>query len=167
MTNYCPQSFHCRNTEAMTLLEVILSLALLGGTVAVIGEVARNSFQNARIARDLIQAELLAESILAKIRLGIIEMEPVFDTPIGSSMSANRTDFIEDTHAVVNGSTSNVLWRYSVEINPVESISIDTFANYLVEIAVTVRQNVPEGQRAVVCRLVRWLALEPETEEEE
>jgi len=141
-------------------MEVILSLALLGGTVAVIGEMARTSLQNARIARDTVQAELLAESILAKIQIGFIEMTPVFDVPVGS----DRSDIIMDTHAISEGSTSTVLWLYSIEVNEVPaSFGIE----FLVEIAVTVRQYVPAGQRPVVCRLVRWLALEPEPEEEE
>jgi len=144
----------------MTLLEVILSLAFLGGTVAVIGESARTAFQNARIARNLIQAELLAESILAKIQIGWIEMTPVFNVPVGS----DRTDIIMDTHAVAEGTTSAALWFYSIEINEVPAaFEVDL----LVEIAVTVRQNVPEGQRPVACRLVRWLALEPEPEPED
>lgn len=148
------------NKAGMTLMEVILSLALLGGTVAVIGEMARTSLQNARIARDTVQAELLAESILAKIQIGFIEMTPVFDVPVGS----DRSDIIMDTHAISEGSTSTVLWLYSIEVNEVPaSFGIE----FLVEIAVTVRQYVPAGQRPVVCRLVRWLALEPEPEEEE
>ena len=144
----------------MTLLEVILSLALLGGAVAVIGELARASFQNARIARDTVQAELLAESILAKIQIGFIEMTPVFDVPVGS----DRTDIIMDTHAVSEESTSTVLWFYSIEVN---GVSTPFEVDFLVEIAVTVRQNVPAGQQPVVCRLVRWLALEPPEPEEE
>ena len=144
----------------MTLLETILSLALLGGAVAVIGESARIAFQNARIARDTVQAELLAESILAKIQIGFIEMTPMFDVPVGS----DRTDIIMDTHAVSEGSASTVLWLYSIEVNEVPaSFGID----FLVEIAVTVRQHVPAGQRPVACRLVRWLAIEPEPEGEE
>ena len=140
----------------MTLLEVILSLALLGGTMAILGERSRMSFQNARAARDLVQAELLAASTLTKVRLGIIEMEPAFDVTVG----LNREDFILDTHAVSEGNVADVLWLYSVEVNPIDD------DGYLVEIAITVRQNVPENRRPVTCRLVRWLALEPEEEEE-
>jgi len=142
----------------MTLLEVILSLALLGGAVVVVGENARLSFQDARLARDLTQAELLAESILAKVRLGIIEMEPVLDTPVGLA-TANPLDIVVDTHAVSMGSTGEALWLYSLEV-----LDID---DYLVEIVVTVRRNLPDVRRPVVCRLVRWIALEPEEEEEE
>jgi len=142
----------------MTLLEIILSLALLGGAVAVVGEMARSSFQNARLARDMVQAELLAESILAKVRLGIIEMEQAFDVPVGL-MSPNQLDVVADTRAVSPGSTSEVLWFYSLDVADID--------DYLVEIAVTVRQNLPDARRPVVCRLVRWIALEPEPVEEE
>jgi len=139
----------------VTLLEVIFSLVLLGGAVAIIGELARSSFQNARLARDMIQAELLAESMLAKVRLGIVEMESAFDVPI--SPYVNRSDTIMDTHAVSAGNANDVLWLYSLEVTDID--------DYLVEIAVTVRQNVADERRSAACRLVRWLAYEPETEE--
>ena len=138
----------------MTLLEIILSLALLGGTMAVIGEKARISFQNAHHARDLAQAELLAESILAKVQLGIIEMTPVFDIPVGS----DPMDIVRDTHAAPSMSSEN--WLYSLEVS-----TIDDYG-YLAELAVTVRQNVLDNRRPVVCRLVRWLAIEPVVEED-
>jgi len=142
--------------SGMTLLEIILALAILGGSVAIIGELARSSFQDARKARDMIQAELLAESILAKVRLGIIAMEPTFDTPI--STYVDQSDIIMDTHAISDGNASEVLWYYSLEIADVD--------DNLVEIAVTVRQNIADEHRAAVCRLVRWLAYEPPPETE-
>ena len=146
--------------SGMTLLEIIISIAILGGTLAAIGQLARSSFQNARQARDLVQAELLAESVLAKVRLGIIEMEQAFDVPIGSSRTVNQADIVLDTHAL-SESVEDVPWIYSIEV-----VSIDDFLG-LLEIAVTVRQNAPENPRAVVCRLVRWIALEPVIEEDE
>ena len=146
--------------SGMTLLEVMLSLAVLGMSVAVIGQQARIAFQDARIARELIQAELLAESILAKVRLGIIEMTPEVDIPVGLGRG-NQADITQDTHAVYAGNTAVARWLYSLEVNYIDDYG------YLAELAVTVRQNVPEGQRPVVCRLVRWLALEPEEEEGE
>ena len=100
----------------MTLLEVVFSLAILGGSIAVISEMAHSSFQNARMARDMIQAELLAESILAKLRLGIIAMEPAYKVPVTSESYGNRSDIIEDTHAVAVGNTSIVLWHVDLVI---------------------------------------------------
>ena len=141
----------------MTLLEVIVSLAILGGSVVVIGELARASFQSARTARDLVQAELMAESIMAKIRLGIIEMEQAYDVPIGSYYTVHPADVVYDTHAL-SDSTSEVPWSYSVYVMD--------FDDYLIEVTVEVRQNPPENPRAVACRLVRWFALEPVLEEE-
>ena len=152
----------------MTLLEVILSLAILGGMVAIIGEKARASFQDARMAREMIQAELLADSILAKVRLGIIDMETAFEVPVGLQTN-NMLDIIPDTHAVAPGNVAEILWHYWLEVVEIDTV-YDLEGNeisYLVEIAVTVRRNLPEIRNPAVCRLVRWIALEPEWEEEE
>jgi len=152
----------------MTLLEVIRSLAILGGAVAVIGEKARISFQNARTARDLMQAELLADSIMAKVRLGIIEMQSAFEVPIGLQ-TTNPLDRVPDTHATSPGDVADILWHYWLEVVDIDTV-YDLEGNeicYLVEVAVTVRRNLPEARNPAVCRLVRWIALAPELEEEE
>ena len=152
----------------MTLLEVILSLAILGGSVAVIGEMARSSFQNARLTREMVQAELLSESILAKVRLGIIELESVVDMAVGLQ-TTNQLDRVPDTHAVSEGNVGDILWVYSLDVVDID-IVYDLDGNeiaYLVEVAVIVRRNSPIERRPVVCRLVRWLVLEPEAEETE
>ncbi|MCL2709495.1 MAG: hypothetical protein FWE95_01325 [Planctomycetaceae bacterium] len=152
----------------MTLLEVILSLAILGGTVAIIGEIARAAFQNARSARDMIQAELLADSIMAKVRLGIIDMETAVEVPVGLN-TTNLLDIIPDTHAVAEGNVADILWHYWLEVVEVDTV-YDWEGNeicYLVEIAVTVRRNLPEARNPAVCRLVRWVTLEPEWEDDE
>ena len=141
----------------MTILEVLISLAIFGMMIAIIAEISRIAFQNAQVARNQIQADLLAQSILAKIQLGIIDMAPVFEMPVGLQ-TFHPADIVRDTHAI-SDRTGDVPWVYSVDI-----VDIDDF---LIEIAVTVRQNVHESQRPVVCRLVRWLAVEPELEEEE
>jgi len=156
----CQPPVPYRPLAAMTLLEILLSLAILGGTVAAIGELARAAFQDARLARDLVQAELLAESVLVKIRLGIIEMENAFDVPIGASSTINQADIVLDTHAL-SDSTSYVPWIYSLEV-----VSVDDVLG-LLEVAVMVRQNEPNNPRAVICRLVRWIALEPVIDEDE
>jgi prepilin-type N-terminal cleavage/methylation domain-containing protein len=144
-----------RFRKGMTILEVMLALLILGGSVAVIGELARTAFRNAQMSKDLTQAELIAESVLAKVRIGIIDLESAFDVPVGSS--GNLHDSISDTNAVSDG-TSEVLWLYSLEVSSTDD-------DGLLELAVTVRQNRPEEQQPAVCRLVRWFAEEPESEE--
>ena len=143
--------------KGMTILEVLVSLAILGMTIAIIGELSRIAFHNAQMARDQVQADLLAQSIMAKIQIGIINMEPVFEMPVGLP-TFHPADEVFDTRARPD-SAGVAPWVYSVDI-----VEIDDF---LIEIAVTVSQNPRERQRPVVCRLVRWHALEPEIEEEE
>ncbi|GHT10964.1 hypothetical protein FACS1894170_03920 [Planctomycetales bacterium] len=136
----------------MTILEVLIALVILGGSFAVVGEFARLARQNARNATDTTQALLLAESILAKARLGIIEQETVYDTPVSNSINAN--DIIVDTNAVTAGSTADVQWLYSLEVTTIE--------DGLVELAVTVRRNLPETYHPAACRLVRWIVVNGE-----
>ncbi len=142
--------------RALTLLEVILSLAIFGGCVAALGELTRMALRNAREATDMTQAELLAESILARVRIGVIDMESVTDKPITDRLG--QDEMISDTNAVAEGG-GEALWLYSLEITDIDDYG-------LVELAITVRRNVPPEFRPVACRLVRWLALEPEKEED-
>ena len=131
-------------------------MAILGGSIAILGEASRIAFRNALESKEMVQAELLAESLMAKIRIGLIDMEPATDVPLTNM--ASQGDLIEDTNAVVEGSTSESLWLYTIEVNDIDD-------DGLIELAVTVRRNLPDEQRHVACRLVRWVALEPEEEE--
>ncbi|MCL2742659.1 MAG: hypothetical protein FWE67_02290 [Planctomycetaceae bacterium] len=141
--------------RSFTILEIIIALIILGGCVAALGELSRNAYRNAREAKDLVQAELLAESIMAKVRLGIIEMESVVDQPV---MAVGRTssDEVIDTNAV--GIGNDALWLYTLEVTEIDEYG-------LLELAVTVRQNLDAEQRPMICRLVRWFAQEPVEEE--
>lgn len=145
--------------SGMTILEVIVAFIILGFSLAALGELSRLAFLNARDSKDLVQAELLAESILAKVRLGIIDMESAYDVPV-SNMSA-RNDEISDTNVGADGGAAGgTLWIYTLEVNDIDDYG-------LVELAVTVRQNPDQFSRPASCRLVRWFAQEPEEEEED
>jgi general secretion pathway protein I len=62
-----------RNRPAgFTLLEVILALAILAGSVAAIGELVRSGLANAQTARDLTRAEMLCEGIEEQVVAGAI-----------------------------------------------------------------------------------------------
>jgi len=84
----------------------------------------------------------------------------VFDLPVGLN-TTNQLDIVADTHAD--------LWLYSLEVVEIDVLYDvdDNEIGYLVEIAATVRRNLPEERRPVACRLVRWFAMDPEVEEEE
>ena len=53
-----------------SLLEIVLALAILAGTLAALGEVMRSASQSAALASDETQAQLLAESVMAELLAG-------------------------------------------------------------------------------------------------
>lgn len=138
-----------RRRRAMSLLEIILALAILGGAMTVLGEIVRLGIDSAQIARDLTHAELLAESKLAELTAGVEVPTPVQGAALGTTAVAGEPD-----------------WLYSVELTPVDEEG-------LVALRVTVAQDMPPEKRPVTFSLVRWivdpgveLSEEPVVEEE-
>ena len=67
--------------RGLTLLEIMLSLIILGGALVAVGELIRTASRSARDARDWTAAQVLAESLLAEITTGIVPAEPVERQP--------------------------------------------------------------------------------------
>jgi len=116
-----------------SLLEVILALTVLGVAVAVLGELARQGLESTRLARDTACAQLLCESKLAEILVGLEVPEPVQQAPLTT---------IEVP--------SQFPWVYSIEVLP-------TALDGLVAVSVTVSQDLAPGRRPAQCTLVRWM----------
>src|SRR3954465_7912976 len=57
--------------RGLSLLEVILAIAILGGSLATIGQLVRIGARNAAEARDLTMAQLYAESQMNRYASGI------------------------------------------------------------------------------------------------
>jgi general secretion pathway protein I len=119
--------------SGFTLLEVILALAILAGAVAVLGEVARQGLETARIARDLTSAQLICESIMSQITAGIVQPEAVDRAQVDAISDPNQAG-----------------WLYSIET---EETDIDA----LISVRVTVTQDQPEARHPVHSSLVRWM----------
>jgi type II secretory pathway pseudopilin PulG len=120
---------------AFSILEVILALAILTGAMAVLGELGRLGFQNARATQDLTKAQLLCESKMAEYTSGIT-------TP--SAVSGTSFDAIDqDTN-------TNISWVYSVEMETIDS-------DGLIALRVTVTQNLPGTQHPTSFSLSRWI----------
>jgi hypothetical protein len=66
----------------LSLLEVILAIAILGGSLAVIGQLINIGARNAISARDLTTAQLYCESKLAEVSAGIELPEPTTASPL-------------------------------------------------------------------------------------
>ena len=116
-----------------SLLEVILALAILTGSLAVLGEAIRLGMRNAQTARDLTQAQPLCESKLAEIAAGI--------TP------ADRVQLVPFECIVGDGQTT---WLYSISLEETEEEGLDL-------VCVTVAQDLPPEKRPVEFSLFRWI----------
>ena len=140
------QSPSSHERPGLTLLEIILSLGVLAGALAVIANLSRMSTNNAISARDTTQAQLLCESIMARLISGVIEFESVFDEPIYDPVH----DF-DDVGSSYSFNSGDYKWVYSIEIN-----TLDDYG--LLEVIVTVEQYLPYSPREPAsCRLVRWM----------
>lgn len=117
--------------HGLTLLEVLLALAILGGALATIGELMRIGSRNAEIARDKTTAQLLAETTMSELDVGFL--------PLQSSGQA----------AVADVEYQND-WFFSVVVEQQNQ-------GALVSVAVTVEQNSDVYSRPVSITFTRWM----------
>jgi hypothetical protein len=124
---------HCRAARrtGLSLLEVMLSLAILGGALAVIGELNRLGSRSAEIARDETIAQRLCENKLAEIASGLVLPNAVTMAPV---------EELEDQNE----------WLYTIEIEQLQQTG-------LIGVWVTVQQNTDTISRPVTFTLVRWM----------
>jgi prepilin-type N-terminal cleavage/methylation domain-containing protein len=121
-----------------TLLEVILSLVVLGAALAMLGEIMQLANRNASDARAETQAQLLAASLMDQIMAGAIKASDASGQPLD-----------------VDDATP---WLYSVSIGTSELEGI-------LPVEVLVEQDLEPQFNPVKYRLLRWLPTYPETPE--
>lgn len=116
--------------RGLSLLEVMLALAILGGSLTAIGMLVRLGSRAAVEARELTNAQLLCESKLAEITAGLLPLEPGgpwnFDLP-------EQAD-----------------WVYFVDVEPLPTPG-------MVAVTVTVAQDSGNTQLPRFFSLVRWM----------
>jgi prepilin-type N-terminal cleavage/methylation domain-containing protein len=129
---------HSRDSRAFTLIEVILALVILGGALAIFGEVMQLANSNAVDARAETQAQLLASSVMDEILAGVQDDSPV-----------SRQQLVV---------ADEIGWLYSVEVG-----TSDIEGVY--PLIVTVEQDLEAQFNPVKFRLVRWAPTVAETSE--
>ena len=126
-----------RERKAFTLLEVILALAILAGSTAVLGELIRSGLRNADEARDLTRGQMICESVVSQVLAGAI-----------SASSTSSVQFEDDPR-----------WLYSITVD-------STQMNGLILVQVSAVRDVPAQQHPVQYTLIRWMidpSVAPET----
>jgi type II secretion system protein I len=116
--------------EGFTLLEIILSLAILAGSLAALGEVMRLADQNASTTRDESQAQILASSVMDELIAGVIPLAAVNHSP-----------------AAID---SDPPWVFSIALE-------QTGYQELIGIRVLVEQQADPRLQPARFELVRWL----------
>ncbi|MEM1303884.1 MAG: prepilin-type N-terminal cleavage/methylation domain-containing protein [Planctomycetota bacterium] len=116
--------------SGFTLLEVILALAVLAVSLAVIGEANSGADRNARRAALESDATLVAESIVAQLSAGLVELVAVDAVPWD------------------DGATTPT-WSYAIAVEP-------TAYDGLLRARVTVSELQPVDRTAVQVSLSRW-----------
>jgi len=124
-----PRSGRRAIRSAFTLLEIILALAILAGAVAVLSEAVRIGYHNAREARDVTEAELLASTLMDEIAAGIVEPAPVSGAP-----------FPQDPQ-----------WQFSIRTMPLAQEG-------LIAVEVTVTKSFRGAEPPSSFTLTRWVA---------
>jgi type II secretion system protein I len=113
-----------------SLLEVILALAILAGSLAALGEVMRQADRNASLSGDETQAQIIASSIMDELISGYRTLAPV---------TRMQYDAFSDPP-----------WLYSIEI-------ASTNFTELVAVRVSVEQEIEARLQPARFELVRWL----------
>jgi len=117
-----------KHRPGLSLLEVMLALAILGSSLAILGMHVRTGARSAAIARDSTTAQLLAESKMAEIASGIVLPETVFQEPVDEAGE----------------------WLCSVEAQPIDQEG-------LLAVRVLVEQDATFTTTPISFMLTRWI----------
>lgn len=122
--------------KGLSLLEVMLTLAILGVAVAILSQAMNLAADNGIRAKELMSAQLAGESKMAEIVAGAVPMSTGAWTPI-----------------VASGSSKS--WYFQVTIVPAEQPNMKG-----VQVAITDSPN-GELRKPIDYKLVRWI-IDPE-----
>lgn len=126
-----------RANAGFSLLEMVLALAILGGSLAVLAQIAETGVDAAREARALATARVLCQSKLNEELLNVsagINPVTVLDSPVDSFDSQSLEDY-----------------TYSVEVSPGQ-------LDGLLSMRVTVKALANNGEQQVaIYSLDRWV----------
>lgn len=126
--------------QGFTLIEVILALTILAVSLALLGQLVGLGFQNAQQAQGLTEAQMIAETIMEEIALGLLPPDPVTDMNVTMTSDLSTLTVEQDTP-----------WVYSINWEPAP-------VDGLIMVAIQVRragaQSAAENDSF---QIVRWM----------
>ena len=147
MMRHDPKPNSCRR-QGLSLLEVILALAILGISLAAIGELIRVGASHAEVSRKRTTAQLLCENKLAEIKAGWLGQSTTSLT--GQMMRPQPVGPVEfEPHE------TDQPWMYTVTVETGETEGL-----LVVEVIV---EEVTVAYRPLRYSLVMWM-IDPELE---
>ncbi|HAY80478.1 MAG TPA: hypothetical protein DCY79_11780 [Planctomycetaceae bacterium] len=126
-----------RGRRGISLLEVMLAIAILGGSMAVIVQMVHTGSRAAIRARELTQAQIHAESVMSQIVSGVVLPQTASTVPVETYDMAGE-------------------WMYSVDVQPGQQEG-------MLMVAVTVERTLTSLPKPVMFTLQRLL-VDPEFE---
>lgn len=120
--------------SGFTLLEVILALVILAGSIALLGEAMRLGSQAATDASRETRAQILAEGVIDQLLSGAMSLQEVTEQPLETDDQPG--------------------WTLTIAFLPCD-------AEELRAVEVLVRQEAEPGLPPPRFRVVRWMPLDP------
>lgn len=114
--------------RGLSLLEVMLAIAILGGAMVMLAELVRIGSRGSREARELTVAQLLCEAKLSEVALGFVPAQ-----------SASRQPCETDPN-----------WVFTIDVQPGD-------VEGLLMVSVQISEATPSGARPLEYSLTRWM----------
>jgi len=126
----------CGMGRAVALLEVVIALGVLAVGMTLIGAQLGGGFEAARLSQERVQAMMLAESILAEIDMGVLELE---------DESAGDFGLEHPGYA----------WQVGVESSVIEGLSVVTVSIWSGPIGEEGEPSLEDYTQLYACRTLR------------
>ena len=147
--------------SGLTLLEVMIALAILGTSLAALGELIRIGADAADRATELTEAQFICDSVLAEIKSGVRQLVPITEEPYtitAPGMAASMGTGLDTTMDM-----EETGWLYTVIFDSVDDQG-------LMYVEVTVMQDRMDGRKPAMVTLTTWMSdpmLDQEAEPED
>ena len=93
---------HSKKQRGLSLLEVVLAIAILGGSMAVLGQLINIGHSAAIDARDLSEAQILCDTKVSEVSAGVIPSTSVSDAELIEAPGWQYTLVVEK-HGAIEG----------------------------------------------------------------